>query len=255
MINLSLKTEKEIRLMAEGGKKLSWIRDLLISEAKPGIRTIELNQLVEEGIRKAGGKPSFKTVKGYKHAICISLNEEVVHGIPGKRVIKEGDLVKIDIGILYKGFHTDTAWTVLVQSQKSKVKNEVERFLKVGEETLKKAIMAVRPGGRIGQISEVIENNIAKAGYSPVKVLTGHGVGRQLHEEPAVPQILIGEIEDTQKILPGMTLAIEIIYNQGTPEVFMKQDGWTIVTKDGKISATFEKTIAVLSNGVIILTP
>lgn len=255
MVGGSLKTEREIQLMIEGGRKLSEIRNLLISQTKPGIKTIELNQLGEKEILKAGGKPSFKTVKGYKHAICVSINEEVVHGIPGKKKIKEGDVVGIDVGMIYGELHTDTAWTVAVGSGKCEVGSEIKRFLKVGEETLAKAIEVAKAGNRIGHISKVIEENIKKAGYSPVKVLTGHGVGKSLHEEPAIPQVFLGKVEDTPKIVPGMTLAIEVIYNLGTAEVFMKRDGWTIATQDGKISATFERTIAVSNNGVIILTP
>jgi len=255
MTKFNLKSEEQIRIMAEGGKKLSWIRNHLISKIKPGIKTIELENLAQKEILKAGGEPSFKTVKGYNWATCVSINDEVVHGIPGERIIQEGDVIGIDIGLLYKGFHTDTAWTVLVKSEKLKVKSETERFLRVGEKTLEEAIRIVKPGGRIGQISQVIEQNIKKAGYSPVKVLTGHGVGRELHEEPPIPQFLQGRIDLTPEILPGMTLAIEVIYNLGTSEVVLKSDGWTIVTEDGKISGTFEKTIAVSQNGVIILTP
>ncbi len=259
MVRGSLKTEREVQLMIEGGRKLAEIRNLLVAKARPGIKTIELNQLGEKEILKAGGKPSFKTVNGYKHAICVSINEEVVHGIPGNKKIKEGDVVGIDVGMIYGGLHTDTAWTVLIRNKKLNIKNkkedEVIRFLKTGEKTLEKAIKVVKPGGRIGQISQVIEENVKKAGYSPVKVLTGHGVGKSLHEEPAIPQVFLGKIENTPKIVPGMTLAIEVIYNLGTAEVLMKKDGWTIATQDGKISATFEKTIAVRNNGVFILTP
>jgi len=255
MTGINLKTEKEIAIMAEGGKKLSRIRNFLISQIKPGIKTIELENLAQEEIFKAGGEPSFKTVKGYNWATCVSVNDEVVHGIPGARVIQEGDIVGLDVGLLYKGFHTDTAWTIFVKSEKLEAEKEIERFLKVGQETLEQAIRIVSPGGRIGQISQVIEQNIRKAGYSPVKVLTGHGVGRNLHEEPAIPQFLDGKIEDTPEIVPGMTLAIEVIYNLGTADVLLKNDGWTIISQDGKISATFEKTIAVLPNGVVVLTP
>jgi len=255
MTGINLKTEEEIAIMAEGGEKLSRIRNFLISQIKPGIKTIELENLAKEEIFKAGGEPSFKTVKDYNWAICVSVNDEVVHGIPGERVIQEGDIVGLDIGLLYKGFHTDTAWTIVVQSSECKAQSKVERFLGVGEETLEKAIRVVKPGGRIGQISRVIEQNIKKAGYSPVKSLTGHGVGRNLHEEPAIPQFLSGKIENTPKVVPGMTLAIEVIYNLGTAEVLLKNDGWTIISQDGKISATFEKTIAVLPNGVVVLTP
>lgn len=255
MDKFSLKSEKEIKLMAEGGRRLSWIRNLLLRKIKPGVKTIEIERLAEKLIYKAGGRPSFKTVKNYQYAICICFNEEVVHGLPGQRVIQEGEVVGIDIGMIYKGFHTDTAWTILVGSEANETGDKIEGFLKVGEETLEKVIERIKVKSRIGHISQMIQGNIQKAGFSPVEVLTGHGVGRKLHEEPAIPQVLIGKIEDTPEIVPGMTLAIEIIYNMGSPEVVLKKDGWTIVTKDGKISAAFEKSIAVLKNGILVLTP
>lgn len=255
MERITLKTEEEIGLMVKGGKKLGEIRELLLREAKPGVKTIDLDKLAEEKILTFGGQPSFKTVKDYRFTTCISINEEVVHGLPSKRVIREGDVVGIDLGMIYGGLHVDTAWTVLVKNIKYQKEDETEKFLKVGEETLAKAIEVAKAGNRIGHISKVILENIKKAGYSPVKVLTGHGVGKYLHEDPAIPQFLAGRMEETPEILSGMTLAIEVIYNLGTAEVVLKKDGWTIAAADGKISATFEKSIAVRDNGVLVLTP
>jgi len=256
MDKISLKTKEQIALMVKGGNELSRIRDLLVSEVKPGVRTIELDRLAESRILAFGGKPSFKTVRDYRYATCISVNDEVVHGIPSQRVIKEGDVVKVDLGMIYSGLHTDTTWTVLVHNKESRIKNlEVEKFLKIGEETLAGAIKITKPGGRIGKISQIIEAKIKSAGYFPVEILTGHGVGLSLHEDPVIPQVLLGKVEETPEIVPGMTLAIEVIYNLGTKEVLLKKDSWTIASVDGKISATFEKSIAVEKNGSIVLTP
>jgi len=252
MEEISLKTPAQIALMVKGGKKLAQIRDLLVSKVKPGVKTIELDQLAEAEILTFGGQPSFKTVRDYKYTTCISINDEVVHGIPSARAIQLGDVVKIDLGMIFGSLHTDTTETVQVKSQKEM---EIEKFLLVGEKTLKEAIKMAKAGNRIGQISQVIEENITQAGYSPVRVLTGHGVGKCLHEEPAIPQILQGRIEDTPEIVPGMTLAIEVIYNQGSSEIVLRKDGWTIATADGKISATFEKSIAVEKDGTFVLTP
>jgi len=252
---ISLKSASEIAVMRENGATLAAILETLCREVRPGRTTAYYDRLAEELIVAAGGRPAFKGYHGYPATINASINEEVVHGIPGERVIKEGDVVGIDVGLIYKGFHTDTAWTILVQSAKRKAQKEIEKFLKVGEETLKKVIEMARPGNRIGKISQAIQENIEGAGYSVVRVLTGHGVGRQLHEEPPIPQFFDGKIEETPEILPGMTLAIEIIYNLGMPEVILKKDGWTIVTADGKISGIFEKSIAVQKNGILVLTP
>lgn len=249
------KSAAQISIMTEGGHRLSKLRDLLIKKIKPGIKTIDLENMAEEEITRLGGQPSFKTVRNYQFAVCVSINDEVVHGLPGERVIKAGDVVGLDIGMIYNGLHTDTAWTIIVPEPGSEPGKEITRFLKTGENVLNQAIKAVKAGERIGHISKTIQEGIEKAGYSVVKILTGHGVGIRLHEEPSIPQFLNGEITQTPEIKEGMTLAIEIIYCQGSGEVFIKDDGWTIATQDGKISATFEKSIAVVKGGVVVLTP
>ncbi len=198
MPKVNLKTPEEIALAAEGGEILGRIIVSVLKRIRPGLNTLEINDWIEEKIIQNKAKPSFKFVPGYHWAACIGVNNEVVHSIPRKdRIIKEGDLLKIDAGVLWKGFHTDASWTVLVGN--SKIKNQKSKFLEVGKEALKRAIEAARPGNRIGNISLVIQQTIEKAGYRPVKVLTGHGIGHRLHEEPLIPCVLKGSLAHNQQ--------------------------------------------------------
>lgn len=248
---IQIKTSQEIEKMKEGGKILAKILEEIKKEVKSGIITLELDKRAEELIKQSGGKPSFKMVKGYKWTTCMCVNEVVVHGVPGNYKLKEGDVLGIDIGLFYKGFHTDMAWTLRVQTQN----DEVDRFLEAGKRALEEAIKMAKVGNYVGHVSQAIQETIEKAGFSPVRALVGHGVGRNLHEEPQIPCFLRGKIEDTPKLKEGMTLAIEIIYNQGKPEVvYGSDDGWTIKTADGKLSGLFEHTVAVLEGGPEILT-
>lgn len=240
--------------MAEGGKKLGEIRKRIAQMVRPGVKTIELDKAAEEMINEAGGKPSFKMVPGYHWTTCINLNDVVVHGIPDNGLIKAGDKVGIDMGMLYKGFHTDTATTVKVKS-KSEKDAETEFFLDIGKKALNKAIEQVRPGKRVMDISEAMQKTVEGAGYTVVTALTGHGIGRNLHEAPPIPCFKLGRYEDSILLTPGMAVAIEVMYNMGTADVAYKNDdGWTIVTADGKISGLFEHTVAVTKSGPVILT-
>lgn len=248
--------QNKISTMKEGGEILGKILKQLLTQVKPGVDTIEIDQLASKLIKNSGGIPSFKTVNGYKRATCICVNDEVVHGIPDDK-LKDGDVVCIDVGLLYKGFHTDTAWTVQAGSVKGKEESnkEIERFLRAGQETLYKAIAQAKAGNRIGNISKVIQEGIEGSGYFIVKSLVGHGVGKTLHESPQIPGYLVGKIENTMFIKSGMTLAIEVIYAMGTGEIeYKNDDGWTIVTKDGSLSAVFEHSILVTDNKPLILT-
>lgn len=248
------KSAKEIALMAEGGQKLSEVLIEVLKKIRPGLSTLKVDSWVEEGISKAGGEPSFKKVRNYRYASCVGLNDEVVHSLPRiDKIIKEGDLVKVDLGLLWKGFHTDLSWTIEAYSDTPSVKNQ--DFLKAGREALKKAISVSKNGNRVGHISGAIQETVEKAGYNPVRVLTGHGIGKKLHEDPTVPCFLGEKIKGTPKLAVGMTLAIEVIYVESSPEVVLKEDGWTISTKDGKMSALFEETIAITKDGPLILTP
>jgi methionyl aminopeptidase len=211
----------------------------------------KLDQLAESLIKKAGGKPSFKMVKSYHWTTCINVNQGVVHGVPGDYRLKAGDLVSVDIGIFYQGFHTDMARTIRLGSKNQRDKDD---FLVPGRRALKKAIKAAKPGNRVGHISAVIEKEIRRGGLSPVRNLTGHGVGRELHEEPRIHCFLKGKIEETPKLKPGMVLAIEVIYVQGKPDLVLKDDSWTIETADGQLAGLFENTIAVTKKKPLILT-
>ncbi len=240
-------------MMAEGGKRLAAILDEVLAKVRPGLSTLAIDSWIEEGIVKAGGTPSFKLVPHYHWASCVGVNEEVVHSIPKKnKIIKEGDLLKIDLGMLWQGLNTDLSWTVLVGKQTGE---DQLRFLEAGEKALSEAIKAAQPGNRIGHLSQAIQTVIEGAGFRPVEALTGHGIGRKLHEEPLIPGVLRRLLSETPLLKPGMTLAIEVIYSQGSGEVVLEADGWTISTKDGKIAGLFEKTIAVTESGPLVLTP
>jgi len=184
-------------------------------------------------------------VPGYEWVTCINVNQGVVHGIPDNYRLKENDVVSIDMGMKFGGLNVDEAWTVEVKTQNSKLKTQNEKFLEVGRRALEKAIKMAKAGNRVGHISLAIEKEIKKAGFSPIQALTGHGVGRKLHEEPKIPCYLQEKIVVTPLLKPGMTLAIEVIYSKGSPELILKNDGWTLETADGSLAALFEKTVFV----------
>jgi len=240
----------------KAGKKLSQVFGQVLAEVKPGKKLIELENLTQRLIAEAGGEPNFAMEPNYHWATCINLNEGIVHGIPDEKVIKEGDVVSFDMGLCYHGWHSDMAYTIEVKSEKLKVKSlEVERFLEAGKRALAEAIKAVKPGNRVGHISAAIERVIEGAGYHCARELTGHGIGRKLHQKPWIPGLLTEPIENTPLLEEGMGLAIEVIYTMGKPRLMRSADGWTIKTVDGKISALFEKTVFVAERGVRIVTP
>lgn len=260
MPKVSIKSEKQITAMAEGGKKLGQILTEVLEKIAPGNNTLEIDSWIEDRIIRVGGEPSFKTVPGYHWSSCIGLNDEVVHSIPRKeKILKAGDLLKIDLGMLWETLHTDLSWTIMVGSNDlptgEDVGREKRKFLVTGEKALKEAIKMAVPGNRVGHITDKIQEIIEGAGYHPVKILTGHGVGKKLHEDPLIPGVLLGKVADTPKLVEGMTLAIEVIYGLGSGDVVLENDGWTVSTKDGKIAGLFEKTIAVTGDGPLILTP
>ena len=222
----------------------------VLAEVKVGVSCASLDQIAEKEIESRGASSSFKTVDNYKWTICTTINEQVVHGIPTDYKLKDGDVLGIDIGAQFQGFHSDMAISVPVGN----VSPAAKKFLDVGRETLKKAISKAKPGARIGDISQTIGENVEKAGFMPVRILTGHGVGRELHEEPMVP--CFGEKGTGSVILENMVLAIEVIYTEGSAQLKVEKDNWTFSTKDGSLGGLFEQTIAVSRVGhPIVLTP
>jgi methionyl aminopeptidase len=253
---IKFKTEKEIEIMRQGGKILAEVLEELIANVKAGMSEIELDQMAERLILSKGGEPGFKKVEGYNNAICISTNDVVVHGIPTNYILKEGDKVGIDCGVFYKGFHTDMAQTARIKDKGLMIKNdEVDKFLQTGEKAMWKGIQAAKLGNRIGDISKTIQEIVEGQGYSVVKSLIGHGVGRELHEDPEVPGYLDCPILKTPLLKEGMTIAVEVIYNMGKSDVvYSGSDGWTIKSKDGSLSGLFERSIAITKQGTEVLT-
>lgn len=236
--------------MKEGGKKLGQIKKKLIQEIKEGVSAAEIEKLACTLIEKQGGKPSFKMVPGYSWATCININEGVVHGIPKKTIIfKKGDVVSIDLGIFYKGFHNDTSFSVAISPTE-----DIKEFLRVGEKSLEAAIDQAIPGNRIYDISKAMEDVLKENKLQPVEALVGHGIGKNLHEQPQIPCFVSVKRDKTPIIPEGATFAIEVMYTMGLPGIQVEEDGWTIKVKDDKISGLFEETVAISSNGSIVLT-
>lgn len=247
---IKLKTSEEIKIMAEAGKKLSRVKNILSEAVKPGINALEIDNLAGDLIKKEGAEGSFTKVPGYSWYTCISVNEGLVHGIPRKEIVfKEGDVVSVDVGLFYRGFHSDTSITIGLN-----VDPETSKFLGAGRRALEKAISKTKAGNYIYDISKAIEDEIEGSGYSTIKSLVGHGVGRDLHEDPQIPCFVPGRINDSPKITAGMVLAVEVMYAMGGDKTEVLEDGWTIVMRDGKISALFEETVAVTQTGTKVLT-
>jgi methionyl aminopeptidase len=248
MDKLTIKNKEEVKTMAEAGEKLGRVKAGLRKAIKEGVNASEIEDLAQELIKKEGAVASFAMVPGYHWATCININDGLVHGIPRKEIVfKKGDLVSVDVGLYYGGFHSDTSFSVALNPPK-----EVAHFLEVGKSALKKAIKEAKAGKRINDISRAMEKEIRASGYSPVEALTGHGIGRKLHEDPNIPCFYTDKAD--LKIVTGMVLAIEVMYTLGNPELVLEKDGWTISTRDGKISALYEETVAVTEHGPLVLT-
>jgi methionyl aminopeptidase len=246
------KSDEEIQIMAVGGAKLARVKNALAEAVAEGVRASDIEDLAVKLIAKEGAEASFKKVPGYHWATCVNVNEGLVHGIPTASVIfKKGDIVSIDVGVYYRGFHTDTSVSVGIGATPENC-----RFLAVGREALSKAIKVAKEGNHIYDISAAIEDTVEAAGYSAIRALVGHGVGRELHEEPQIPCFLPAQagVQDSPQIKRGMVLAIEVMYAAGGDAVEVAEDGWTIRMQDGKISALFEETVAVTTDGVRVLT-
>lgn len=253
MTPINLKTPDQIAIMKEGGTKLNQIRLALKDISKPGIKLSAIEELAQELIKKAGGQPSFSMVDGYDWATCINLNKGLVHGVPSDTVIKAGDLVSIDVGIYYKDFHTDSAVSFIAGDPKKYPKKL--KLLEAGELALEKAILEAKPGNHIGHISKAMQDTVESAGYNVAKNLTGHGLGRTLHEAPSVPCFLDKPVKETPLLEVGLTIAIEAIYMAGeSATITDPQDNWTIITKDHQDSAMFEHSVAITKDGPLVLT-
>jgi methionyl aminopeptidase len=247
---IQLKSAREIEIMAEGGRILGATVAMLEREVRPGLSTADLDAMAEEFIRsRDGALPAFKGLYGFPGSVCTSINHEIVHGIPSRRrVLREGDIVSIDVGVGYRGYFTDSAVTVPV----GQVDAEAERLLSVTRASLAAGIAAARAGAHIGDIGAAVQAVVERAGFSVVKDLVGHGIGVEFHEEPQVPNY--GKPKRGVKLVPGLTLAIEPMVNAGGPATRTLPDKWTIVTVDGSRSAHFEHTIAITENGPRVLT-
>lgn len=248
---ISIKTTEEIELMRKSAKILADTLELVRAQIRPDIKTIELDRIAEEYIRDRKATPAFKGYRGFPKSVCTAVNEEVVHGIPGERILKNGDIISVDCGVIYLGWYSDAAITIAV-GDPDKISKETKRFLKTVEQSLYNGIDQAKPGNRIGDISAAIQKTAEGEGYSVVRELTGHGIGRNLHEEPYIPNF--GQRGTGQAIKPGMTFAIEVMINMGKPQVKTLADKWTIVTQDGSLSAQIEHTVLITQNGNEILT-
>ncbi|AOR22424.1 type I methionyl aminopeptidase [Clostridium taeniosporum] len=242
------KNNDEIALMRKAGRIVAETLLLLEEKIKPGITTAELDKVAEEFITKHGAKPSFKGLYGFPSSLCISVNEQVVHGIPGNYKIKDGDIVSIDCGAFINGFHGDAARTFPI----GEVTNDAKRLIDVTKESFFRGIKYAKEGNRLGNISHEIQNYIEAAGFSVVRDFVGHGIGRKLHEDPDVPNF--GREGKGTKLLNGMVLAIEPMVNMGNWKVKTLSNGWTVVTADSTLSAHYENTVAILPDGPEILT-
>lgn len=246
---IKLKTEEEIELMRNSALMVSKTHAMIASEVKPGVNTLHLNKLVEEFIRDNGGYPSFLNYNGYPFAACISVNDAVVHGFPNERELRDGDIISIDIGVYMNGFHGDSAYTFAIGN----VDEAVLNLLRVTKKSLYLGIEKAVAGNRVGDIGFAIWEYCEKIhGYGVVRELVGHGLGKNLHEDPQVPNY--GKKGTGPKLKEGMTLAIEPMVNLGTKDVYYEDDGWTVKTRDGKFSAHYEHTICVRKGKADILS-
>jgi len=243
-----LKSLDEIQVIKESAQVLGKAHGEVARKIRPGVQTMELDRVAEEFIRDHGGSPSFKNYNGFPSSLCISVNDVVVHGFPGKYELKEGDIISIDCGVFFKGYHSDSAYTYPLEG----VKHETLLLLQRTYDSLYKGIEQARAGNRMGDISFAIQSYVESFGYGVVRELVGHGVGKKLHEDPEVPNY--GKRGKGVKLVEGMVIAIEPMINQGTKSVVQERDGWTIRTSDRKPSAHFEHMVAIGKNGAEILT-
>jgi methionyl aminopeptidase len=248
---ITLKSAQELSLMREAGRIVAEVLAEIRQAVAPGMTTADLEAIAARIIvDKHGAVPSFKGYRGFPGMVCTSINEEIVHGIPGKRVLEEGDIVSIDVGVIYQGYHGDAALTAGV----GEIDAESQSLLDVTEESLQAGIQAARPGNWTSDISKAIQNLVESKGYSVVREYTGHGIGRRMHEDPQILNYFAPKVAGRVKLRPGMTFALEPMVNVGGWQTRVLADRWTVVTADGSRSAHFEHTVAVTGNGPEILT-
>ena len=245
---ITIKSTRELDYMREAGRVASLTKAVLKDAIRPGVSSRELDALAEREIRSLGAVPSFKGLYGFPSTICTSFNEEIVHGIPSKRKLEEGDIISVDLGAIIGGFHSDTAFTVGV----GWIDDDSQRLIDATEESLRLAVVETRVGRRVGDIGAAVQSYAEGLGYGVVRQYVGHGIGRALHEDPSVPNY--GTPGRGAQLRVGMTVAIEPMLNLGTWDTRVLDDGWTVVTSDGSHSAHFEDTIAVTENGPEVLT-
>ncbi|MDQ4143187.1 MAG: type I methionyl aminopeptidase [Actinomycetota bacterium] len=242
------KSPEELEVMRQGGRILVDTLNALEEALRPGVTTADLDRIAEQRISDAGARPSFKGYRGFPGSICASPNQVIVHGIPGPTTLHDGDIISLDVGVLWQGFHVDSAWTFPV----GEIAAEARDLLKVTEASLDAAIEQCRPGNRLGDVGHAVEQVALAAGFSIVREYVGHGVGRALHEDPQIPNY--GPPGRRQALAPGMTLAIEPMINLGGERTKVLGDAWTVETLDGSLSAHFEHTVAITEEGHEVLT-
>ncbi len=245
---IELKTEREIQIIRNNGKILAKTLKLVGEGIHSGIKTKELDRLAEDFIKKQGAYPAFKGYRGFPNSICVSINEEVVHGIPGERIIQEGEIVSVDVGVFKDGYYADGAYTFQV----GEVSAEAQKVMRVTQFALENALSFVQEGRHLSDISHAIQSFVEENGFSVVRDLVGHGIGKRLHEEPQIPNF--GRPGQGVVLKKGMVLAIEPMVNVGSYEIDSRDDHWTIITRDSSLSAHFEHTVAVTENGAEVLT-
>lgn len=247
-MGIIIKSEREITIMREAGRIVATALEILSNQVRPGIKTKELDVLAAEELERLKAKPSFKGYRGFPANLCVSINDEIVHGIPGERVLNEGDIVSLDLGAIFEGFQGDAAVTVGVGD----IGPQARRLIETAKDAIKAGIATAHPEARLGDISATIQNYIESRGYSVVREYTGHGIGREMHEEPQIPNF---GLQGTGPVLKkGMTLALEPMLNVGHWHTRLGDDQWTVLTADGSLAAHFEHTIAITDGVPEILT-
>jgi methionyl aminopeptidase len=247
-MGIIIKSEREIAIMRQAGRIVATVLYILSKQVRPGMKTKELDVIAADEVERLGAKPSFKGYRGFPANLCVSVNDEVVHGIPGERILQEGDIVSLDLGATYKGFQGDGAVTVGVGGIDSKARELMETT----EDALRAGIAAARPGARLGDVSAAIQSCAEGKGYSVVREYTGHGIGRDLHEEPQIPNF--GLAGTGLMLEKGMTIALEPMVNAGGWRTRLGDDQWTVLTADGSLAAHFEHTIAITDGEAEVLT-